>query len=135
MPDFTKLAAYLDSFSKGDENYDVACYIKSKIAADTQDRETINNGEEEELDDNEITMSTPDQQAADNVEGDIMSEAFKEFDVLDKLKEEKEHIEIPGEKDRNENPVTDAATEAAFGDNPQNKKASLFDVLKFRFNH
>lgn len=133
MPDFTKLANYLDSFSKGDRSYDLACYIKTKIANDLRDTSTINNGDEEELDDTDITMSTPEQQSSDNVEGDIMSEAFKEFDVLDKLKEEKEHINMPDTKDRQGNPVTDAATEASFGDNVQNKQASLFDLLKNRF--
>jgi hypothetical protein len=133
MADFTKLAEYLGSFNKEDQGYDVACYIKAKIAEDFKDRETINNGEEEELEDNDITMSTPEQQTNDNVEGNLMSSAFKEFDVLDKLKEEKEEIELPGKKDAKEDKVRDAATEQSFGDNIQNQKhASLFDALRNR---
>jgi hypothetical protein len=134
MLDFTKLAEYLDSFSTDDENYDKVCYIKSKIASDMQDRETINNGEEEELDDTDITMSTPDQQASENVEGELMSDAFKEFEVMDKLKEEKERIHMPGEKTQNDNTATNSFNDVGLGDSMQNKHASLFDLLKSRLS-
>ena len=98
MPDFTKLAAYLDSFDHGDANYDIACFIKSKIAQDFSDPKTINNAEDEELGDNDVTMATPDQQSESNIEGELMSGAFREFDALNKLKEEKEEIKLPDKK-------------------------------------
>jgi hypothetical protein len=77
MPDFTKLAAYLDSFDKGSPDYDLVCFIKSKIAKDMSDPETINNGEEDDLEDNDITMSTSEQQSESNTEGEMMTGAFK----------------------------------------------------------
>lgn len=134
MTDFTKLAGYLDSFKKDDVNYDLACYIKAKIAEDLQDRQTINNGEEDDLQDNDITMSTPDQQSADNHEGKLMDGAFAELDVLNDLKEEKEEVqgmdERHGPRDK---PDINLATEQAFGDNSSNQKqATLFDILKKR---
>lgn len=98
MPDFTKLAAYLDSFDHGDVNYDIACFIKSKIAQDFSDPRTINNTDDEELGDNDITMATPDQQAESNAEGELMSGAFREFDALNKMQKEKEEIKLPDKK-------------------------------------
>jgi hypothetical protein len=131
MPDFTKLAAYLDSFDKDSADYDVAQYIKSKIASDLQDRNTVNNGSDEDLDDNDITMSTPDQQTQKNQEGEEMHGAFKELEVMNQLKEEKEEVKIPGEKDENGNTKLDVSTEETFGDNVLNRKnASLFEVLQ-----
>ena len=134
MADFTKLAAFLDSFTKDDVNYDVACYIKSKIAEDLQDRETVNNGESDNLQDTDVTMSTPDQQAGDNLEGEIMSPAFKELDVLNQLDEEKEKIEIPDKEFPTSSKDLLSATVDSFGDNAQNRKeASLFSILQQRF--
>lgn len=131
MSDFTKLASYLDSFSKEQKGYDIACYIKAKIAQDLQDKYTINNGDEAELEDNDITMSTPEQQSSDNYEGKEMDGAFQEFEVLNKLKEEKEEIHMPGQKDNEGRTNLDVSTEEAFGDNMQNQKhASLFYYLK-----
>ena len=131
MPDFTKLAAYLDSFDKGSPDYDVAQYIKSKIATDIQDSGTVNNGNDEELDDNDVTMSTPEQQTQENQEGEEMHGAFKELEVMNQLKEEKEEVKIPGQKDENGNTNLDVSTEETFGDNVLNRKnASLFEVLQ-----
>lgn len=131
MPDFTKLAAYLDSFSKDSPDYDAVCFIKAKIAEDFKDTHTINNGEEDDLTDNEITMSTPENQTQDNHEGEIMSPAFKELDVLNQLKEEKEKVYMPGDKDQKGNTISDASTEEAFGDNVLNRKhASFFELLQ-----
>jgi hypothetical protein len=131
MADFTKLASYLDSFGKDQQGYDIACYLKAKIAQDLQDKHTINNGSEEHLEDNDITMSTPEQQSSDNYEGKEMDGAFQEFDVLNKLKEEKEEIHMPGKKDNEGRTNLDVSTEEAFGDNVQNQKhASLLDYLK-----
>jgi hypothetical protein len=133
MADFTKLAAFLDSFSKEDPNYDTACYIKSKIAEDIQDRGTVNNGEEDDLQDNEVTMSTPDQQTSDNYEGDLMAGAFNELDALNQIKEEKEEIQIPDKSTSQDNKSMEAATLEAFGDNTENRKeASLFSLLQKR---
>lgn len=115
MPDFTKLAAYLDSFASGDENYDIACFIKSKIANDASDPKTINNTDDEELGDNDVTMATPDQQAETNTEGELMSGAFKEFDALNKMKEEKEEIKLP-DKEVTERPSS--LQSASSGDFP-----------------
>jgi len=128
MIDFTKLAAYLGSFEKGDPNYDAACFIKDKLANDLKDTGTVNNGEEEDLDDNEITMSTPDQQSSENLEGNLMSPAFKELDVLNQLQKEKEEVNVSEDQQHNN---MDMATAQAFGDNPNNQKhASLFDLLR-----
>jgi hypothetical protein len=128
MADFTKLAGYLDSFKKEDPSYDLASFIKAKIAEDLQDQTTINNGSEDDLEDNDITMSTPEQQSQENTEGEMMGGAFQELDVLNKLKEEKEEVKIPGkEKEFN----IDHSTSADFGDNTQNQKqASLFSILQ-----
>jgi hypothetical protein len=130
MGDFTKLAAYLESFDKDSPGYDTACFIKMKIAQDLQDSSTVNNGDAEELEDNDITMATPEQQAQNNVEGKEMAGAFAEFDVLNKLKEEKEEVRMPDKKDSAGNTGLDVSTEEAFGDNVQNQKqASLYSVL------
>ena len=133
MADFTKLAAFLESFSKDDPSYDAACYIKSKIATDIQDRDTINNGEEEDLQDNEVTMATPDQQSGDNYEGALMGEAFQELEALNQIKEEKEEIKIPDKATPQDNRSMEAATLEAFGDNTENRKeASFFTLLQKR---
>lgn len=127
MADFTKLAGYLDSFEKDHPSYDLASFIKAKIAEDLKDTSTINNGSEDDLEDNDITMATPEQQSQENVEGDLMSGAFQELDVLNQLKEEKEEIKIPGK----EKAEQDHSTSADFGDNTQNQKqASLFSILQ-----
>jgi hypothetical protein len=133
MPDFTKLGAYLDSFEPGDPDYDLVCFIKTKISEDLQDRETINNGDEEDLDDNEVTMATPEQQTHDNTEGELMSGAFQELDVMNKLKDEKEEIKVPGKEDEKAESNVDQASSHSFGDNSQNQKqASLFQLLQQR---
>jgi hypothetical protein len=98
MSDFTKLAAYLDSFERGDVNYDIACFIKAKIAQDFSDPHTVNNADDEELGDNDVTMSTPDQQSESNAEGELMAGAFQEFDALNRIQEEKEEIKLPDSK-------------------------------------
>jgi hypothetical protein len=134
MADFTKLASYLDSFSKTDPGYDTACFIKAKIARDLQDNSTVNNGDAEELEDNDITMNTAEQRSSTNHEGEEMAGAFPEFEVLNKLKEEKEEIRIPGAKDHEGCTNLDVSTEEAFGDNMQNQKqASLYTLLKNKF--
>ena len=133
MPNFTKLATYLDAFEPGDPDYDLVCFIKTKISEDIQDKETINNGEEDDLEDNEITMATPDQQSASNDEGKLMDGAFQELDVLNQLKEEKEAIKIPGKEDEKAESNTDQASPNVFGDNSQNQKqASLFQLIQKR---
>jgi hypothetical protein len=135
MSDFTKLAGYFESFAKDDPNYDLVCFIKSKLGEDFVDRQTINNGEDSELDNNDVTMATPAQQSSSNVEGELMSGAFKELDVLNQIKEEKEKVHMPGAEDDKGNKVQDVATEEAFGDNVQNQKhASLFNLLRKKFN-
>lgn len=131
MTDFTKLASYLDSFQKDSPGYDVACFIKSKIAEDLQNRAIINNGDSENLEDNDITMNTAEQRSSSNIEGDEMASAFPEFEVLNKLKEDKEKVHMPGEKNIDGTTNLDVSTEEAFGDNMQNQKhASLFTLLK-----
>ena len=133
MVDFTKLAAYFDSFKKDDPNYDLVCYIKEKIATDLQDTQTINNGAEDDLTDNDITMATPEQQAAENQEGAIMGNAFKELDVLNSLQKEKEEVHHPVNRENDVGKNMEVATQEAFGDNALNQKhASLFDVLRNR---
>jgi len=139
MSDLTKLAAYLDSFHKGDLNYDTACYLRSKLAEDFNDRETVNNGEDEQLEDTDVTMSTPEQQSEKNTEGDIMSGAFRELDVQNKLKEEKEKIIVDPDSIDEKITMTerspDMATSADFGANsPNYKKASLFELLQSKLS-
>lgn len=139
MPDFTKLAAYLDSFDRGDKNYDIACFIKAKIAQDNSDPHTINNSDDEELGDNDITMATPNQQSESNTEGELMDGAFKEFDALNKMQKEKEEIKVPR---RSINTQPDSLQSADSSDFPgvgqvhnQVRKlghVSLFDVLQTR---
>ena len=133
MSELVKLAAFLDSFKKDDQGYDAACFIKAKLAEDFTDKQTINNGEEVNLDNNDITMSTPEQQASQNVEGQEMEGAFKELDALNQIKEKKENIG----QDRNNLKLDglELASERAFGDNPLNQKqASLYDFLKIKLN-
>ena len=133
MPDFTKLAAFLDSFSKEDPSYDAACYIKSKIAEDLQDTSTVNNGDADDLTDNDVTMATPEQQTSENLEGELMSGVFAELDALNQIKEEKEEVKLPDTQNTQENKSLEAATLEAFGDNTENRKeASLFELLQKR---
>lgn len=137
MPNLTKLAAFLDSFKKDDPNYETACFIKSKIAEDLNDSSTINNGADEQLDDNEVTMATPEQQAQDNYEGGLLSPAFKELDALNKIEEDKDKIDMS--KATNKNFSKDQATPGDFGNIPLNqsipassKTASFFNILQSR---
>jgi hypothetical protein len=128
---FQKLASYLDGFGPEDPDYDTVCFIKAKIAKDLQDSQTVNNGEEDDLEDNDITMSTPEQQSQDNLEGEIMGGAFKELDVLNDLKEEKEEVHFPGQEKQKTKTPLDLAAIQAFGDGAQNQKqASLFSLLQ-----
>jgi hypothetical protein len=129
MSDLVKLASFLDSFKKEDPGYDAACFIKAKIAEDFADKQTINNGEETSLDNNDITMSTPAQQSAQNIEGQEMNGAFKELDALNDIKEKKE--DISQDVDKLKLNGLEVASQQAFGDNPLNQKhASVYDLLK-----
>jgi hypothetical protein len=131
MRDLVKLSAFLDSFDKESDEYDLAQFIKAKIAQDMSDQSTINNGSEEDLEDNDITMATPDQQTEDDVEGGLMDGAFQELDVQNQLKEEKEEIKLPDQTDGNHHKSLDIATEQSFGDNVLNQKnASIFSILQ-----
>jgi hypothetical protein len=133
MIDFTKLASFLDSFEKDHPSYDAVEFIKEKIAQDLFDSGTVNNGEEDNLQDTEVTMATPEQQSQENREGELMGGAFKELDVLNKLEKDKEKVNIPGQKDQNNNTALDEATDMAYdiGEN-SHKQATLFDVLRKR---
>jgi hypothetical protein len=111
----------------------------SKLAEDLHDRETVNNGDDEQLEDTDVTMSTPDQQSSDNTEGDLMEGAFRELDVQNKLNEEKEKIIV--DPDNIDEKITmiehspDTATSADFGTNSANRKqASLFELLQFKLS-
>jgi hypothetical protein len=129
MSDLVKLASFLDSFKKEDPGYDAACFIKAKIAEDFADKQTINNGEETSLDNNDITMSTPEQQASQNIEGQEMAGAFQEFDALNDIKEKKE--DIGQDADKLKLNGLEMASQQAFGDNPLNQKhASVYELLK-----
>ena len=114
MPDFTKLAAYLDSFDRQDPNYDIACFIKSKIAQDLSDPRTVNNSGDEEIGDNDITMATPEQQSENNTEGELMSGAFREFDVLNKMQKEKEEVKHPNKQNNSPSKTLHSADSADF---------------------
>ena len=137
MANLNKLASYLDSFGKDDPNYDAACFIKAKISADLQDTSSVNNGANEELDDTDVTMSTPDQQAQENYEGELMAPAFKELDVLNQIEEEKDKVDVVESPFQNFS--KDQARPSDFGNLPLNqnmpqksKKASLFETLQQR---
>jgi hypothetical protein len=137
MPDYIKLASYLNSFSKDDPNYDAVCFIKTKISADLQDATTVNNGGSEDLEDNDVTMSTPDQQSTENYEGALMAPAFRELDALNQIDKEKEKIDLS--ENSSASLGKDQAKPSDFGNLPlnqnmpqTNKKASLFEVLQHR---
>lgn len=134
MPDFTKLAAYLNSFDKSSSSYDLVCFLKTKIANDFEDTSTVNNGEDDDLEDNDITMNTPEQQASSNTEGEIMGGAFKELDVLNQIDKEKDQISVDTGKSESTKSVNSTQS---FGDNSQNQKqASLYSKLlkKYKLN-
>lgn len=134
MPDFTKLAAYLNSFDKSSSSYDLVCFLKTKIADDFNDSSTVNNGEDDNLEDNDITMTTPGQQASSNTEGEIMGGAFKELDALNQIDEEKTQISVDTGKSESRKAVNSTQS---FGDNSQNQKqASLYSQLlkKYKLN-
>jgi hypothetical protein len=134
MQGFNKLAAFFDSVSEGDPNYDYVCYIKEKIAEDLSDPLSINNGEDAELDNPDMTVATPEQQTEDNAEGELMHEAFQELEALNQIEKEKEKINVPTNTMAQANPTD-------FGNSALQQKAaeiisspvSLYDVLRTRF--
>lgn len=91
MSDFTKLAGFLNSFKEDSPDYALAAVIKAKIANDLQDTSTVNNGDSEELTENDMTMSTPEQQTQSNTEGEAMAGAFPELDAMNQIKDEEEN--------------------------------------------
>lgn len=134
MQDFTKLAAFFDSVTESDPNYDYVCYIKEKIAEDFSDPYSINNADDAELDNPDMTVATPEQQTEDNVEGKLMEGAFQELEALNQIEEEKNKIDTPGN-------TTEQANPTDFGNSTLQQKAaeivsspiSLYDVLRARF--
>jgi hypothetical protein len=134
MQGFNKLAAFFDSVSEGDPNYDYVCYIKEKIAEDLSDPLSINNGEDAELDNPDMTVATPEQQTEDNAEGKLMDEAFQELEALNQIEKEKEKINVPTN-------TMAQANSTDFGNSSLQQKAaeiisspvSLYDVLRTRF--
>lgn len=81
MEAFEKIAAFLDTFSPDDENYDYACYVKHKLATELDPRVTQSELSTTEDKDVEETgeLATPDK-ARDNYEGDLMEPAFKDLE-------------------------------------------------------
>jgi hypothetical protein len=131
MPNYSKLAAFLNSFDVLDPGYDAVSFIKEKIAQDLQDSNTINNGDEEDLQDNDITMSTPEQQDNENIEGKEMEGAFKELEALNQIDEEKKKIIKPQEQSTYSAMQTDFPSVSVLGNHPNiNKQASLFTLLQ-----
>lgn len=132
--DLTKLACYLNSFDKEHPSYDAACYIKYKLGADLKDSSTVNNGDSGDLTDNDITMSTPEQQTMENYEGKTMDGAFKELDVMNYIKDKKEQVDIPQKQDAFSDRSVNLSSEADFGSNiGYPKQASLYSLLKRKF--
>jgi hypothetical protein len=142
MADFTKLATYLESFKKDDAGYDLVCFIKAKIAEDQSDPLTVNNSEDEELGDNDVTMATPEQQSESNAEGELMHGAFRELDALNELDKREEQINVPVKK-KSFSSTPELAGGEDFPGMGQahnqvrkvgslNKNCSLFDVLQTR---
>jgi hypothetical protein len=95
MLNLTKLATFLESVGEQEPNYDYACYIKEKLAEDVNDPLTVNNGEETELTDPDVTSATPEQQTSDNFEGSLMDGAFEELEVQNIIDDEKDKIDPP----------------------------------------
>lgn len=134
MQDFTKLAAFFDTIAESDPNYDYVCYIKEKIAEDFSDPYSINNADDAELDNPDMTVATPEQQAESNTEGELMHSAFQELEVLNQIEKDKEAINTPKN-------TTEQAHPTDFGNSTLQQKAaeiisspvSLYDVLRARF--
>jgi hypothetical protein len=127
MLEYIKLASFLDSFDKSHPDYDAVCFIKQKIA---EQFNTVNNGESEELLDTDITMTTPEQKSQKNQEGALMTGAFSEMDIQNKIDEEKDQIDFSQKNQSN----PEIATTNFFGNNALNKKeASFYDLIKFKF--
>jgi hypothetical protein len=124
MPDFTKLASFLDSFDKESPGYDAVCYIKSKLGQDLQDPYTFNNADEENLEETDITSSTPDQQASKNDEGELMHNAFQELDAMNKIEDQKKEVPVVGKN----NPP-----DGSFGAGPSKQNlTTIFQQLQKR---
>jgi hypothetical protein len=111
--DFTKLAAYLDSFKEDDPNYPLVVEIKSKIAQDQNDPTSINNTEDDELSDTDVTSNSGEQRSSENIEGELMNGAFQELDAQNQIDEEKEEVnmvETPQEISNAQGPVQKVAS-------------------------
>lgn len=129
MSDFTKLASFLDSFEKNSPGYDTACFIKKKLAEDVTDPLTFNNAEDNDLQDTDLTASSPEQQASKNEEGDMMGSAFPEFEALNQIDKQKEEIHVDGKQTANKNLQNNP--DESFGDAlPQQSQKTLFQHLQ-----
>jgi hypothetical protein len=135
MFDLTKLSVFLDSVVEQDPNYDYACYIKEKLAEDHRDPFTVNNGDNYELAEPDVTTATPKQQTADNFEGQLMDDAFQELSVQNMLDEEKNTVGKPKDS-------STAKTNNVISNNfiPQQKVArvlvpgvTFYEALRARF--
>lgn len=92
MNSLEKVATYLDSFGPEDKNYDYVCYIREKLA-DIQGTQTggITSDSEEDQNTETVGVETAEQDKTNqNLEGNLMTGAFKDLDVLNQLQDEKE---------------------------------------------
>jgi hypothetical protein len=92
MNSLEKVAVYLDSFNPEDKNYDYACYIREKLAdiQGTQTAGITSDSEEDENTEAEGVETAEQDKTNQNLEGNLMTGAFKDLDVLNQLQDEKE---------------------------------------------
>jgi hypothetical protein len=92
MNSLEKVAAYLDSFGPEDKNYDYVCYIREKLA-DIQGTQTggiVSDNEEDENSEAKNVEIAEQDKALQNLEGNLMTGAFQDLDVLNQLQDQKE---------------------------------------------
>jgi hypothetical protein len=97
MEAFEKIAAFLDTFSPEDENYDYACYVKHKLAEQTDPKNlqsSLNSNEDKDIEETG-ELAEPDK-AIENYEGSLMEPAFKDLeeDLAEKKAEEPSQVYI-----------------------------------------
>jgi hypothetical protein len=82
MESFEKIAAFLDTFSPEDENYDYACYIKHKLAEEMPGLEEssrlLDTDEDKDFEETG-ELANPDK-SRENYEGELMEPSFKDLE-------------------------------------------------------
>lgn len=80
MESFEKLAAFLDTFSPEDENYDYACYVKHKLAGelDAHVQSVLDTADDKDVE--ETGELAENDKSNENIEGRLMEPAFKDLE-------------------------------------------------------